>query len=156
MTDHDIHGCGRAGSAIGVLCAFLGVVCAAAIVFGLIIHGSLSRKSAPMIIFEVISLVVAAGFFGRKAGIYLCEKGNDLSRNIGVGIALAFGSIVTATATTTFVTGLLSGALTNAASWVLVGGFVMTIYTLVLGLIPAVLLGALYGLLMTGELRRRF
>ena len=154
MTDHDVHGCGRAGSAIGVLCAFLGMVCAGIILFAFL-NSSPSGGVGPTMIIGVVGLFVGAAFFGKKAGIYLCEKGNDLSRNIAIGVALAFGSIATA-----IVTGMLAAIVLSRTAArpgdIVLAGFVVAICTAFFGGIPAVLLGALYGILITGELRRKF
>jgi hypothetical protein len=150
MTDHDVHGCGRAGRAISVLCAFLGMVCALMMVFGLF-SASISRDVAPAIIIGLIGLFVGAGYFGKKAGVFLCERGNDLSTNILVGVALAFGSIATAIAT-----GTLAGAVFSGITKLLDGiaiGVIVGIFIVFWGAIPATVLGVLYGILMTGQLR---
>ncbi len=152
MTDHDVHGCGRAGTAIGVLCAFLGMVCAGLILFGFI-NGSVSGDLAPTIIIGLIGLFVGAGYFGKKAGIFLCEKGNDLSTNILIGVALAFGSIATAILTGTLAAAVLSGNVARPQGVLLIG-VIVGVYTVFWGAIPATLLGVLYGILMTGQLRR--
>lgn len=151
MTDHDIHGCGRAGSAIGVLCAFLGMVCAFMIFFGLI-QGTLPRDVVPTIVVAAISVLVWAGFWGKKAGVFLCEKGNQSSTNIWIGIALAFGSIASAILTGALVGPLFSGNIVGVPN-ALALSLIIGIYAAFWGGIPATILGVLYGVLMTGQLR---
>jgi hypothetical protein len=94
MTDHDIHGCGRAGAAMGVLCAFFGAVTAAMIVLAIgLLTVSTIPSFAPPVGIGLIGLFVGAGFFGSKAGVFLCENGNQTAVNVSIGVLLAYGSI---------------------------------------------------------------
>jgi hypothetical protein len=152
MTDHDVHGCGRAGSAIGVFCALLGLVCACMMLVGLFKMSLTASDIMPILAVGVIGLFVGAGFFGKKAGVFLCQRGNKLSTNILVGIALAFGSIATAILTGTLAAPVLAGNL-MIDQGVLVFGFIVFLYTVSFGGIPATLLGILFGILMRSQLR---
>lgn len=152
MTDHDIHGCGRAGAAMGVLCAFFGAVIAGMIMLALgFMDASNIPRLTPPIVVGLVALFVGAGFFGMKAGNFLCEKRNNTAMNVLIGIALAYGSIAMAVGAGSLWAILISGVEAGNVVFIL---YFIVIFTAALGAIPATLLGVLYGFLMRNELRK--
>ena len=159
MTDHDIHGCGRAGAWIGVLCAALGVLIAGVMVWAMGIGRFVGLPGLPIeLVVGLIGLFVAAGCFGKKAGVFVCKRGNGLSTNVLIGIALAFGSIAIAVWTGTIalaVKELINGHVPHIAALlvaVLVGWLFILLVFLIYGGIPAALLGVVYGFLLRHRL----
>lgn len=157
MTDHDRHGCGRVGSWIGVLCAALGVLSAYAMVRALDIGWIVGIPKLPLeLILGLVALFVAAALLGRKAGVFLCKRQNDLAMNVVVGIGVAFGSIAIAVWTGTLV-GLISEIPSLQPPDPV--GILLVIFGPLLiicfyGGIPAALLGVLYGFLVRRQLRK--
>jgi hypothetical protein len=94
MANYPNHGCGRIGRRIGLLCAGLGLLTA------YLMLKLIGFWNAPMfglnaaMVFGVLVLFVVSGFFGTKAGVYLCWQGNRTGLNISIGLLLALGSIV--------------------------------------------------------------
>jgi len=159
MTDHDVHGCGRAGAWMGVLCAGVGVLIAGLMVRALGVGWVIGLPALPIeLVIGLIALFVAATHFGKKAGVFLCQRGNRLSTNVLFGIALAFGSIAIAVWTGTIV-GILHELLKRDFPGVgtmfvgLLFGWLFFLVVIVLyGGIPAALLGAVYGFLLRKRL----
>ena len=138
---------------MGVLCAFFGAVIAAAIMLALgLMDASNIPRLTPTILVGLVALFVGAGFFGKKAGNFLCEKGNSTAMNVLIGIALAYGSIAIAFAAGSFWAIVISGV--DAGNVVAFLFYFIAIFMAVVGAIPATLLGVLYGFLMRNELRK--
>jgi hypothetical protein len=159
MTDHDIHGCGRAGAWLGVLCAGVGVLIAGLMVRALNIGWIIGFPSLPVeLVVGLIALFVAAGHFGKKAGVFVCKRGNDLSTNVLIGIALAFGSIAIAV-WAGMIVGLCHELLKNKVPGIgsmflglLLGWLFPMLVILIYGGIPAATLGVVYGFLLRNRL----
>ena len=158
ITDHSAHGCGRIGRRTGVLCSFLGVVAAYLTLVAL----GMRFDDNPVTWFinstvtpGLIALFIGSAYFGKKAGMFLCRKGNRSGWNVLIGIALAFGSITIAVTAGVYVLvilrvwgeklrtlELLTTWLTAVAAFYLTGG------------VPAIGLGALYGFLVKKQLAK--
>ena len=161
MTDHDVHGCGRAGAWMGVLCAAVGVLAAGLMVWALGIGWAIGLPMLPIeVVIALTALFIGASYFGKKAGVFLCKRGNRLSTNVLIGIALAFGSIAIAVWAGTIV-GILHelprhdflGVGTMFVG-LLFGWLFFLVVILMYGGIPAALLGVTYGSLMRRQLRK--
>ena len=136
----------------GLICAGLGVVVAALI---LIIMGAWWFVGGfnPHLAVGVATLFVGSGFWGKKAGVYLCRRGNNTGLNISIGIALAFGSIAIAV-----LAGALGYVFVHDANDIVevteIPGIFLgsLIIVLLFGAIPAAVLGVVYGLLVGMQL----
>jgi hypothetical protein len=153
MYDDEGHGCGSVGRWVGVLCAALGVVTAFLMISLMGLGWFFKGFTSPPIQIGLIALFIAAGLLGTKAGVVLCNKGNDLATNVLVGIGLAFASITIAV-----VAGSISVILmgpSNIQGWEFLWILVVTLLVMLMyGGIPAVLLGVLYGVLVRDRLRK--
>ena len=137
---------------MGVLCAFFGAVIAGMIMLALgFMDASNIPRLTPPIVVGLVALFVGAGFFGMKAGNFLCEKRNNTAMNVLIGIALAYGSIAMAVGAGSLWAILISGVEAGNVAFIL---YFIVIFTAALGAIPATLLGVLYGFLMRNELRK--
>ena len=156
MKEHDDHGCGSVGRRTGLLCSGIGVAIAVLILKGMDPRGNLRLLDlgfATMI--GVVALFVATAFFGTKAGVFLCKRGNRRGLNVAIGLALAFGSIAAGVWT-----GVLAGLVTEVDRIPFLFDFVLGMFSvlglfLLFGGIPAIVLGVFYGLLVTWQLSRQ-
>jgi hypothetical protein len=156
MKEHDDHGCGRVGRQTGLLCSGIGVAIAVLILKGMDPRGNLRLLDlgfATMI--GVVALFVATAFFGTKAGVFLCKRGNRRGLNVAIGLALAFGSIAAGVWT-----GALAGLVTEVDHIPILFDFVLGMFSvlglfLLFGGIPAIVLGVFYGLLVTWQLSQQ-
>jgi hypothetical protein len=153
--DHD-HGCGRIGRWIGLLCAFLGALTAYFMmkIMGVWDFPPIVRIN-PSLIFGVLVLFLASGYFGTKAGVYLCWRENKIGLNVLIGLALAFGSNAIS-------------ALAGSVFYIFVHDrntiielkdlpeilFSPLLTILIFGGLPAAFLGVLYGLLVGLQLQK--
>ena len=160
MTDHDIHGCGGTGAWVGVLCAALGVLTAYAMLKAMGIgHFVWSPSSTREITIGLIGLFIAARGLGKKAGVFLCSKGNRLGFNVLAGIGVAFGSITIAVLTGMFVGlvrefGVIVGSPGFEPKNLVLGPLMALALVFFFGGIPALVLGALFGFLVKTRLER--
>jgi len=154
MSTHIDGGCGRIGRRMGVFCAFLGVMTAYLMIQFMGAQGDLPTVyHALMAALFLSPLFITAAFFGTKAGRFLCSKGNRLSLNIWIGVALALGSVTVEVLACTFVYIVMRGS-----GEVLVGSklfwawFAPLAIIMMFGGIPAAGLGVLYGFLVRSRL----
>jgi len=160
MLDYHDHGCGRIGRWIGVLCAALGVATAYLMIQLMNLGWYIPVSHLPKeITFGLVVLFLTSAFLGERGGMRLCGKSDDVSLNVLVGQGVAFGSITIAVMSATLI-GIVSAAGT------LVGGpgftplglvfalFIPLLLVLLVGALPAVGLGVLYGLLVRNRLRK--
>lgn len=153
MSTHIDHGCGRIGRRMGVFCAFLGVMTAYLMIQ--VMTGLSSGVTVLQVLVFALylsPLFIAAAFFGTKAGRFLCRKGNLLALNIGIGLALAIGSIVVEVMTATFVyTVMREGQPYDG--WDLLWAWSAPLFIILMfGSVPATGLGVLYGFLVRSRL----
>ena len=136
----------------GLLCAGLGALIAVAmltIMGGWWVVGGFD----PKLVVGAATLFLASGFWGKKAGVYLCWRENSTGLNIVLGIALAFGSIAIS---------VLAGSVFyilvhdpnqiiefSDIPAILLGSLLLV---LLFGAIPAAVLGVAYGLLVGMQL----
>ena len=160
MTDHDIHGCGSAGSAVAVLCAGLGVATAVGMLKALNLTWYVGIfPPSNEVGAGVIVLFVTAVYLGMKEGMFLCEKRDGLALHVLVGNGVAFGSIAIAVFAGTLVHFVREwNRIVNAPGgftvWHLIAGAIGNLLLILLfGGIPAILLGVLYGFLVRSGLR---
>lgn len=155
MYDHSAHShdCGKIGLQTGLLCAVLGFVLALLLI-GWFTSASAGVEWLPIVRFLLIPLVallITAGIFGFKAGRYLCERGNQMSWNVLIGISLAFGSIAAAS-----LAGSFAVLLTDLPHLINVGLLILFVlpllFVLIYGSIPAIGLGLLYAVLVKKQL----
>jgi hypothetical protein len=159
MLDYHEHGCGSIGRFIGFVCAVLGVVTAALMVYALNLGWSLHPSNPPKeILVGLVALFLSAVYLGEKSGVYLCGKHYDLPKNILVGLGVAFGSISIAV-----LAGMLVAIVSNPGELLanpdfnpfrlVIGFFLLLGLILLFGGVPAVVLGVLYGFLVRSRLR---
>ncbi len=156
MNDHTDHECWNIGGRNGVLCAFLGAVIALAPwIPSFVSHANPELVLNVPIAASLLALFMTAGFFGTRAGMYLCKQGNDTRTNVVIGIALAFGSIAVSVwaGMISFILGRPSQIFTNP-DMVMLMLFFAFLGALFWGAIPAIGLGALYGFLVKRQLKR--
>jgi hypothetical protein len=148
MENYPDHGCGRIGRRTGLLCAGLGAVTA---YFMLKLIGFWNAPAFglnPAMVFGVLVLFVVSGFFGTRAGIYMCWQGNKTGLNIFIGLLLALGSIVIPVWA-----GCVFYIFFHEPNRIIEVKHIPNIFIspllmiLIFGGIPAVFLGVLYGLL---------
>lgn len=149
--DHD-HGCGWIGIRTGLLCAGLGALIAAALLT-LIRGWWYVGGFDPKLVVGTVTLFLAAGFLGKKAGVYLCRRENSTGLNIVVGIALAFGSIaISVWAGSLFYIFVHDPNQIIEFSDIPELLFGSLLLVLLFGAIPAAVLGVAYGLLVGMQL----
>lgn len=155
MENHRDHGCGKIGARMGLLSAVLGVVTAAIILSTSGIWTFLNfQLDAPMIV-GLIALFVASGYFGRNAGVYLCERGNRVGLDILVGIGLAFGSIaIAAFAGSVFYLFFHDRNISIGVNEIPMTLFAPMLAIMVFGAIPAIALGVTFGLFTGMQLEK--
>jgi hypothetical protein len=151
--DHD-HGCGMIGMRTGLICAGLGALIAALLLT--IMRGWWFVGVDAKLFVGVAALFVAAGFFGKKVGVYLCRRRNNTGINMSIGIALAFGSIAIAV-----LAGAVCYVFVHDANQIIEVTEIPAIFlgslvsVLIIGAIPAAVLGVVYGLLVGMQLERK-
>ncbi|HEU4769220.1 MAG TPA: hypothetical protein VFS77_17765 [Pyrinomonadaceae bacterium] len=158
IADHSAHGCGRIGRRTGLLCAFLGVVAA----FLLLVSFGVRFDDNPVTWFinptitpGLFALFIGSAYFGKKAGMFLCRKGNRSGWNVLIGIALAFGSITIAVTAGVYLMVVLRLFGDKLPPFdVLTLWFSLLAYFYLIGGIPAIGLGALYGFLVKKQLAK--
>ena len=156
MSTHTDGACGRIGRRMGVFCAFLGVMTAYLMLQAMEAYWFRPTISEVlMLALYLCPLFIAAAFLGTKAGTFLCRKGNRLGLNILIGIALAFGSITIEVLAWTFVYIVMRGSGEVLVGWDLFKAwFVPLAVILMVGGIPATVLGVLYGFLVRRRLNK--
>ena len=139
---------------MGMLCAGLGALTAALILT--IMGGWWFVGVDAKLVVGVVTLFVASGLWGKKAGVYLCWRRNNTGINICIGIALAFSSIAIAV-----LAGSLCYVFVHDANVIIEVTDIPAIFlgslvaVLIIGAIPAAVLGVVYGLLVGMQLERR-
>jgi len=141
---------------MGLLCAALGTLTA---YFFLQIMGGFNSppmiRLMPPMIFGVLVLFVVSGYFGTKAGVYLCWKGNKTGLDVLIGLGLAFGSIaVSVWASSVFYIFFHDRNEIIAMKDIPAILFTPMLVILLFGAIPAAVLGVVYGLLVGMQLER--
>jgi hypothetical protein len=149
MTDHDVHGCARIGSRIGVLCAGLGIAVAVVMLKMM----GMDDLFAPRVFLGpiglgVLVLFVSAAVLGRKAGVFMCKHGNRTLIDAAGGLVVAFGSIAMAVFAGSVSSLVAVRSLKDVATVLLVPQIVVGMF----GGIPAIVLGVLYGFLVRWRL----
>ena len=157
MEGHEDHGCGTIGKWIGMLCAALGIGTAFLMVRLMGIGWTIGLD--PPISVGLVVEIFAAAYLGEKAGRYLCSKGNQLGRNVLVGLGVAFGSIAIAV-----YAGTIAGFVGHASEWIgnpdnnrwnaVFALFVPLWLVLFYGQLPATFLGVLYAFLVHNRLQK--
>jgi hypothetical protein len=155
MTDHDVHGCGRIGSRIGVLCAGLGVAVAVVMVVLMDMSGFLAPSAllGPLGI-GLLALFLASAILGKYVGTFLCKRGNNALLAVAGGFFLAFSSIVIAVFTGSAFTFLITTFLTTERVDLETLFILPQILVGLFGGIPAIILGFVYGLLVRRQLAK--
>jgi len=155
--------CGSIGMKVSLLCALLGAVAPVAIMLkefllslpgGLTAYSRLHPQDAqpkwPILIGIVVSLIglgVAAALLGKLAGKIICRRKSKFAGAALVGICLAFSCIIAGILVASLVTLVVMPSLDSLA---VIG--IYSFATLVVGAIPAVLLGVLFGALVRWRL----
>ncbi|HEX2268558.1 MAG TPA: hypothetical protein VHH35_03445 [Pyrinomonadaceae bacterium] len=109
----------------------------------------------PSMIFGVLTLFLASGYFGTKAGVYLCWRENKIGLNVLIGLALAFGSnAISALAGSIFFIFVHDrSAIIELKD--LMGILFTPLFTiLIFGGLPAAFFGVMYGLLVGMRLEK--
>jgi len=160
MLDYHDHGCGSVGRWIGVLCAALGVVTAYLMIQLMNLGWYIPVYPMPKeVALGLVVLFLTSAFLGERAGMRLCGKSDDVSLNVLLGQGVAFGSITIAVMFATLV-GVISAAGTVVGSpgftplGLVFALFMPLCLVLLVGGVPAVGLGVLYGLLVRNRLRK--
>jgi hypothetical protein len=156
METYPDHGCGRIGRRTGLFCGALGVLAA---YFMLKITGywesPMTVGQKPAMIFGVFVLFLASGYFGTKAGIFLCWRENKVGLDILIGLALAFGSnaisVLAGSVFYIFVHDPNTIIEVNRIPGIVFGNVILVS---IVGGLPAAFLGVLYGLLVGLQLEK--
>jgi hypothetical protein len=107
-----------------------------------------------ILLIGLVALYLAASFLGTMAGRFLCKTSNQML-NVLVGVGLAFGCLAISV-----LTGSLSIVVVNVVSGSPDSNDLVTylvvpfVVVLVYGAVPAVVLGALYGVLVGTSLAK--
>lgn len=157
MQSHQVHTCGKIGRKNSILCATLGVVAAFLLLIplgaiGIAVNGDRAFKLILLICLG--ALYLAASSLGKMAGRFLCNRSSQmLNVIIGVGLALACLAISVLTGSLSVVVVNMIGGSPDSndlVTYLVVPLFIVFVY----GGVPAVVLGVIYGVLVTTQLAK--
>ena len=149
--------CAGIGARVTLLCAALGALVALAMMYGIFSPrevGEALRAGWPAIAGALAMLFLMAGVLGREAGRSISRRKRGYAGAIFISIGVALCSLALAA----FVGGGVGFALQDSGREAGVGGaaiiFFVGTYTMIYGFVPAILLGALCGVLLRWRLTK--
>ena len=149
MKVHDEHEFGGIGRRAALICAALGLITAALMVFAM--GGRLSAALPVEILVGILALFVGSAFLGKWAGKMFSRYAPVRVTDAIIGLLVAFGSIVISVFTAS-----LFYFLKNLTQFNRSGNFWLSfvapqVAVLLVGGIPAMFLGILFGVLVRRE-----